>query len=68
MLGPVSVRVHFCRRCIRPPGRHHAESDGGSPGFVTMNILIALSHLFYLSVMSEDTNELFSGPNENRNG
>lgn len=34
----------------------------------TMNMLIDLSHLLPLSVMSKDTHELFSGPNENCNG
>lgn len=33
-----------------------------------VNILIDLSHLLYLSIMSKDTNELFSGTNENCNG
>lgn len=34
----------------------------------TMNMLIDLSHLLSLSVMSKDTNELFSGANEDCNG
>lgn len=68
MLGPGLSQCSFLQEVYLTSWLSHVESDGESPDFVTMNILIALSHLLYLSVMSEGTNELFSGTNENRNG
>lgn len=61
--------IYFLQKVYFTSDCHWVEYDDGSPLILhAVNILINLSHLLYLSIMSKDTNELFSGTNENCNG